>query len=342
MPVNFDIPDRLEISVPVEGDDDGYLDKECPNENCLSQFKILKDDWDRIEQSGQVVCPFCRHEAPPGSWWTTEQIEHAKAMALEQAKHLISTQLNRMFKDIASDFNRSQRSNSFFKMTMDVRETGRPPPVMIPAAAAETMRTRITCGKCGCRYAVIGTAYFCPGCGERDVEAAFSAKIAKIRTIPETIEALRAVLDKDQAADLANTLLEDAIKGGVTQFETMAKYLYSQINNSGRIRQNLFQNLTDGSLEWEKVTGVPYTVYLDQQEIDRLNVYFQRRHVLGHNDGHVDEKYVVKSGDQSYQPEQRIVVKVDAVLEFAALLTKLVSGMRGSVSSMAPPGTEGH
>ena len=44
-----------------------------------------------------------------------------------------------------------------------------------------------------------------------------------------------------------------------------------------------------------------------------------------------EPKYVAKSGDASYQPSQRIIVKSDAVLDFADLLERLVNGMRMSL-----------
>ena len=31
-----------EITVPIEADADGFLDKECPSEKCLFQFKVLE------------------------------------------------------------------------------------------------------------------------------------------------------------------------------------------------------------------------------------------------------------------------------------------------------------
>jgi len=37
-----------QISVPIEADKDGYLDRECPNEECLFQFKVDEQDWKDI------------------------------------------------------------------------------------------------------------------------------------------------------------------------------------------------------------------------------------------------------------------------------------------------------
>ena len=54
------------ISVPIDTDADGYLDRECPSEECELQFKILDEDWGRIDSDTEVYCPYCRHAAPTG------------------------------------------------------------------------------------------------------------------------------------------------------------------------------------------------------------------------------------------------------------------------------------
>lgn len=55
--------ERLErmkqISVPIEPDSEGYLDKECPSEPCLFLFKIRGDDWSNIVRDEEVFCPSC-------------------------------------------------------------------------------------------------------------------------------------------------------------------------------------------------------------------------------------------------------------------------------------------
>ncbi|WP_245448372.1 hypothetical protein [Neorhizobium sp. T6_25] len=49
------------ISVPLESDAEGYFDKECPDDNCLFQFKIFEQDWKDIVRDEEVFCPSCRH-----------------------------------------------------------------------------------------------------------------------------------------------------------------------------------------------------------------------------------------------------------------------------------------
>ena len=37
-----------EVSVPIDYDCDGFLDKQCPSEVCLFTFKINGEDWTSI------------------------------------------------------------------------------------------------------------------------------------------------------------------------------------------------------------------------------------------------------------------------------------------------------
>lgn len=52
------------ISVPIDVDEKGYLDRQCPSEDCEFFFKVNEEDWLNIVSDDAVWCPFCRHEAP--------------------------------------------------------------------------------------------------------------------------------------------------------------------------------------------------------------------------------------------------------------------------------------
>ena len=54
-------------------------------------------------------------------------------------------------------------------------------------------------------------------------------------------------------------------------------------------------------------------------ELNELNILYQKRHLLAHNEGMVDESYIKKSGDQFYKVGQKIVVK-PKVLRFYYLV----------------------
>ena len=61
------------ISVPISCDEEGYVDRECPSEECQFQFKILLEDWKAKVRGEEVFCPFCRHAADSTEWNPEEQ-----------------------------------------------------------------------------------------------------------------------------------------------------------------------------------------------------------------------------------------------------------------------------
>ena len=74
------------VSVPLPSDEDGYDEKECPNPECLARFRIHTEDWSNPVTDERAFCPVCRHEANRQSWFTSEQVEYAQAVALRQLK----------------------------------------------------------------------------------------------------------------------------------------------------------------------------------------------------------------------------------------------------------------
>lgn len=80
--------------------DEGYLRRECPQ--CEQQFKWHSGPTDdRPEDAVEpdvYFCPYCGETAPPDHWWTTEQLEHAKHLALGMASRELGSALKDMSK----------------------------------------------------------------------------------------------------------------------------------------------------------------------------------------------------------------------------------------------------
>ena len=230
-----------EVLVPLETDEDGYLDKECPTEACLFPFKVHQEDWKALVRDEEVFCPSCRHSAPAKSWYTRAQVEAAKAYAL-------TTFTNAINKAMRADAAASKRQsrNSFIRITLEVR--GGRDQVLVPVAAAEPMRLRTTCEACGCRYSFVGAAYFCPSCGRNSATRTFTQTMATINTAAGVGvgATLRGILDRDQAETMTAALLEKAMQDAVTSFQRLCEQLYER--RTGRLAaRNAFQRLDTGS-----------------------------------------------------------------------------------------------
>lgn len=70
------------VSMPV--DDDGFLRRECPH--CLLQFKWHRgptaEQPDGETDPAVYFCPLCGASAAANQWWTAEQLEYARQLAV--------------------------------------------------------------------------------------------------------------------------------------------------------------------------------------------------------------------------------------------------------------------
>ena len=47
------------IPLTFKSDEKGYFDRQCPNENCLFEFKVYMQDWKEKFSDEEVYCPLC-------------------------------------------------------------------------------------------------------------------------------------------------------------------------------------------------------------------------------------------------------------------------------------------
>jgi Zn finger protein HypA/HybF involved in hydrogenase expression len=313
------------VSVSIDTDSKGYVDKQCPSESCEFKFKVNKEDWKNIFEDEAVWCPLCRHEATSNQWFTKEQAQHAQNEAISVAEGVIHNAM----KEDARKFNGRQNRKSFISMSLKV-SGGKKRTIALPAAAAEEMQLEIQCESCSSRFAVIGSAYFCPACGHNSVEQTFLDSLRKISAKKDNIEVIRVSLEdevgKDEAELICRSLLETCISDGVVAFQKLCEGLYEP---HGKAPFNAFQRLEQSDELWKAVYGEGYSDWLGKRGLLDLNVLYQKRHLLAHNEGIVDDKYVAKSGDSAYKVGQRLVItiaNIELLIEsLNTLATKLLA-----------------
>ena len=314
----------MEIPITIHSDEKGYFDRECPNENCLYTFKINMQDWKEKISDDEVHCPMCGHIGTADKWWTQEQLESMQEIAASYAMSMITKELDKAFGKLA----RSTRNNKFLKITYK-------PSKKItfqnnPIGQSEEWETDITCEKCGTRYSVIGSAYFCPCCGHNSAVSAFNESTDSIekmlKSLPEMKQLLTESYGRDKAETMCRGLLESSLGDIVSSFQKFASCHYDKL--TGEIsRVNDFQIVEKGNQLFEDATGKGYEEWLSDKELHNMNMFFQRRHLIEHNNGMVDQKYVDKSGDNSYVIGQRLVIKENDAYALLAIIKKLAKGL---------------
>lgn len=315
---------NIEIPMKILSDEKGYLDRQCPNENCLFEFKVNLQDWEDKVSNDEVHCPFCGHVAPSESWYTFEQIDAMQEIAADYAECYMLEELDKML----SDFAHSMSNDEYVKITYK-----RNHPVTFvnnPIGAKEEWNLDITCEKCGTRYSVIGSAFFCPCCGYNSASNVFDNSMDTITKMVRSLDEMKAMLtaqfDVDTAEKMCRSMLENSFGQVVSAFQKFAQCRFKEISGIEK-RVNDFQMVDKGSKYFRDETGSGYEVFLSSDEIDRMKMYFQRRHIIEHNSGIVDQQYIDKSGDTDYSVGQRIVVKVTEALDLINIIKKLSSGI---------------
>lgn len=231
----------------------------------------------------------------------------------------------------AQRFNRAQRPG-FIQISMSAKRGARP--TIVPVEAAKAMRQQFTCEVCGCRYASIGAAFFCPACGHNSAVATFNQTIETVRQVVALTPSIRSTLakeyDDDLAQDSVRNTLEDSFVRLVGAFQQFADALFEQLPSASSFkrRQNIFQNLSESSALWRSAVGKGYENMLSAAELQELESLFQKRHLIAHRNGIVDQEYIDRSGDKTYSIGQRLVVQEAAVLRLADLLSKLAGELK--------------
>ncbi|MEX2577548.1 MAG: hypothetical protein WD342_00710 [Verrucomicrobiales bacterium] len=324
----------MKISVPLESDDQGYIDRECPAApHCEFPFKVHEDDWLNLFRDEAVYCPQCRHEAPSNQWFSKDQVEHLRREALNQAKGSLHDAL----RDMAWSFNRGQRRDSLITMSLQVTGS-RPRSFVLPASAAEALMLEVACEDCGARFAVIGAAFFCPCCGDNSADRMFDDALKKVLIKIDSLPGLRSVVEetqgKDASALLSRSLVESGLGECVGAFQRFCEQVYERISPVEKIRRNVFQRLGDASNLWRDKLGEGYENWLTADELRELKIFYQRRHLLAHQEGIVDEDYARKSGDTTYAVGQRLVVAEADVTRMVELMGQLGREIRMRASEV--------
>ena len=317
---------QIPISIPL--DDDGYLDRKCPKDECRHEFKVLFEDWEAKIPEARAFCPVCKHQTEHNDFSTPELDAHIAAVGEAYVAGLIDEYMA----DAARKFNQSQPRNSFIQMNMSYVPGMRS--IMMPLEAQEQMRQRFTCEQCGCRYASIGAAFFCHACGHNSARSTFDQTIALVRknlvALESVSKSIAEKFDGDMAKDFTRETLERNVGRLISAFQRLAEALFDELPNRSQFkpRKNVFQNLAESSALWQQAGKGRYEDALDAAEYADLVKLFQRRHVLEHREGIVDQAYIDNSGDSSYSVGQRLVIKRNDVERLVSLLEKLAAHLR--------------
>ena len=200
-------------------------------------------------------------------------------------------------------------------------EAGRQPPIHY--YREKQLETEVVCTSCTLRYSVYGVFAFCPDCGQHN----------SIQILDKSLEVIGKILEMATRAEkvLAERLIENALEDCVSTFDGFGRELCRihayKARTPAKAEKMNFQNLEGARNGFLDLFGVDVSTAVEPADWRAAVMAFQKRHVIAHKLGVIDQDYVTKSGHTRAVVGRKIVVDDGEVKELVRIIKKLAPGM---------------
>ena len=332
--------DRMELSYLAPRSPSGKVYQFSPNPAAVPRLFLIggapsgrqvpdehKARTRRTPGPGQTVCPYTGHIADDDAFVHFSDIE----AITKEIKHDVAADVSDWLGDWARDFNRRQPRSGFITMKMEHKPRHRPRPVAI---RGDLLRD-LSCDVCARSYAVYAIALYCPDCGAPNIALHFSREVALVH---EQL-ALAAEQDGADRSELAFRLMGNAHEDVLTAFETTLKTVYRHLVRRDMPEHvaelcgkkaigNAFQNVGHGRKKYAPL-GIDPFVVLSEEALAHIALNIEKRHVIGHNLGIVDEHYVALT--QTDQPGETVTLIAEDIGRFADSCLVVIAGLENAL-----------
>lgn len=311
----------LNFQIEFCADSKGYFDRKCPKCGLIFGVKLV----DYRSHDGNMFCPMCGFSESYNNkiWFTDNQVSEINDRIRKQATEWVHDQLNAIF----NKYRHNRRSGI---ISISYKPERRPIFKSYPILQPKEWDLEIKCRKCGKSYSVIGSAFFCPFCGENNIEDIFEKSLIVIRhklNFEKIFSNDIKNMPVNVATDFSRSILEHCISEVVSCFQKFAETILKTFTQDS-IRVNDFQIIKKGNELYERYTGHSYINYISEEELNFLDLMFKRRHLLEHNMGIIDNKYLSETKDPSAKIGQRIVVNKQDISKFIDIIERLGLGLK--------------
>lgn len=181
----------------------------------------------------------------------------------------------------------------------------------------------MVCETCTLRYAIYGVFGWCPDCGIHN----------SIQILTKNFELARKelILAETVERDLANHLIGDALENIVSAFDGFGREISSR--KGAEIR---FQNLSGARRNVQDKFGFDFADALTADQWQYVCRVFQKRHLLAHKMGVIDDDYVVKVSDAGAVAGRKVQVSAEELNSSIEIIELLGRKLFAGILSPAP------
>lgn len=282
---------QFSISIPL--DDSGLIGRECPVDECKSYFKIQPGTGLKGEDLS-CYCPYCGHEDSPDKFFTEAQIEYAKSVALRKFS-------SALIKDLKSlEFQHKPKGGFGIGISMSVK--GRPTPIRY--YREENLETEVLCDQCTLRYTIFGVFGYCPDCASHNSFQILNKNLDLILKLVDIAE--------NQNKEIEQQLIENALEDCVSAFDGFGRetcrVLSNRLNKIKRTIDIRFQNISAARDKVKKSFGIDFGSLLSHEDWKHVISAFQKRHLLAHKMGVIDESYLSATGEANEMLGRKVTI----------------------------------
>jgi len=300
------IDNMIEVKMPT--DEFGYTGRECPNDTCKGYFKIIFGTG--LKGVTDCHCPYCGHTADQSQFHTPDQIEYAHSVVTRKVFDAVEKDFKSM------EFDIKPKGPFGIGISMKVQSS---PPHPLHHYREKDLETHIECPNCTLKYAVYGVFAFCADCGQHNSLQILSDNL---RVIEKMLDMALKSTDK-----IASKLVENALEDCVSSFDGFGRELCKihaeKSSNSSRAEDMSFQNL--GGAKQNLINLFDFTISdgLSDDEWKTAVRCFQKRHLINHKMGVVDNEYIQKTGDTTSIVGRKIIITEEEVRELIDIVEKI-------------------
>ena len=302
----------MQISLPA--DERGLVGRLCPIEACAGYFKVKPGTG--VQGVDRCVCAYCGHASTTAAFLTPVQRKYVESCALNLASAALLDDLKGMLD------NRSY-GGGFIKITTSV--SGSPSPIR--RYREKELETHATCSGCTLEYAVYGAFAFCPDCGEHNSLAILEKNFAVIETM--------LVLAEAAEGELAQRLVENGLEDIVSAFDGFGRELCRRAaprsSAPAQAGSLSFQNLAKADAKVMAFFKVAMAGSVPPDAWNQAHVAFQKRHLLAHAMGIVDDAYLAVTRDRSVPKGRKVRITAEEVRQVMGVLRAIATVLRSSL-----------
>lgn len=290
------------FSVSITPDDDGYLGRECPVPECKGYFKITPGTG--VQDRSTCRCPYCGQESGSQQFFTAAQREYARSVVMRKVTDAVHKDLKTL------EFEHKPVGPFGIGISMKVK-TSQPAPIRYYRESK--LETEVVCDKCSLRYAIYGVFGWCPDCGSHN----------SLQILGKNLELVKKeiALSTTVEGELGAHLLGDALENAVSAFDGFGREVCAKASTTIS-----FQNLGSARRKVKEAYAFDFADPVTPKDWDFVSTVFQKRHLLAHNMGVVDEEYLRKTNDPSAVVGRKVQISQEELNK--ATLTIEVVGRR--------------